>query len=1067
MERRQAEADLRESQRFIQSIADASPHPMYVFDLRKQRPVWASRQVASLLGYSPQEMVEVGGQPLFALMHPEDAATLPQKLARWDAAADGQVLETEYRLRHADGTWHWFVGHDMPFSRDADGRVDRIIGITQDITGRKNAEQALRSSEARLASVIAHSPGVAVQWYDRQGRVKLWNHASEEMFGYTTEEAMGRTLDQLIHTPDEFQLFLQALSDIERTQQSVHPTEYQFRRRGGEPGTCLSTIFRIPGDEQGDWFVCMDVDVTARKKVERELERRLAELDVLNRMGLICAEARDEDELFTQATALIARNLFSDNCGFVLMAPSGKELSPHRSFINTNPNADRGAIPIDKGVTGLVARTGKARRIGDVRLVPEYWQGDSRTRSELCIPVRVSGQVVGVLNVESDKLNAFSETDEKLFTTIVEMLGNALERLRAEAALRKSGHYLRTVLEAQPECLKLVSADGILLQMNAAGLAMIEACGTDSVIGEQVLNLVAPEHRERFLAMHRRVCGGASEVMEFEIIGLKGRRRWVESHAVPFRRSPDEPTMQLAITRDITERKRAEETLQRMRFSVDRAGDSVFWVSQEGRILYVNDAGCATRGYSRAEMLTMSVFDFDPDYQPGVWEPHFEELKRRGTLTFETRHRCKDGRVFPVEVNANYAIIGKEEINFALVRDITERKRSEEERRNMEARMQHAQKMESMGILAGGVAHDFNNLLTAVLGNAGLAATQVPDDSPARSLLREIEQAALRASELTQQLLAYSGRGRFIVQPVRLDELVREMSSLLQSVVSRKATIKLDLAPVTVQGDATQLRQIIMNLITNASDALGGEAGAIAIRTETRRLSPDDLRSPYLQDDLPAGAYACLTVSDTGCGMSPQTLSRMFEPFFTTKFTGRGLGLAAVLGIMRSHHGSLHVQSEIDQGTTVRLDFPVFTGDSTPTPTVEATTIAPSHGRGLALIVEDEPLVRMMIERGLESAGFKTLAVGNGQEAIALFQKHRDEITVMLVDVTMPVLDGRETAAKLAELGARQPVLMMSGYDNASGPTDAPTNVRGFLKKPFRIKELIAAVDAALGGVAG
>ena len=286
--------------------------------------------------------------------------------------------------------------------------------------------------------------------------------------------------------------------------------------------------------------------------------------------------------------------------------------------------------------------------------------------------------------------------------------------------------------------------------------------------------------------------------------------------------------------------------------------------------------------------------------------------------------------------------------------DITDRKQAEEERRNLEAQIQHAQKLESLGVLAGGIAHDFNNLLTAILGYSSLALMQLPDESVACPMLREIEKAAQRAADLTQQILAYSGRGKFVIQVLRLDTLVQEMTKLLGTVVSKKAALNLNLAAASVEGDATQIRQVVMNLITNASDALEGQVGAIGVRTGTLQADSAYLRSSFFPDELATGTYAYVEVEDSGCGMNEETLARIFDPFFTTKFTGRGLGLAAVLGIVRGHRGTIKVDSTPGQGTRFQVLFPCCTGtsDQGAAPGSEGL---PPRGQGLVLIVEDEP----------------------------------------------------------------------------------------------------------------
>jgi signal transduction histidine kinase/CheY-like chemotaxis protein len=401
---------------------------------------------------------------------------------------------------------------------------------------------------------------------------------------------------------------------------------------------------------------------------------------------------------------------------------------------------------------------------------------------------------------------------------------------------------------------------------------------------------------------------------------------------------------------------------------------------------------------------------------------------------------------------------GKPQRMIGVVLDVTERKRAEEERRQLEAQILHAQKLESLGVLAGGIAHDFNNLLTAILGYANLARLQLPPNSPVLGMLQEIEHGGERAADLARQMLAYSGRGKFIIRTLALDALVREMSKLLQTVVSRKAVLHLDLAPALIEGDATQIRQVVMNLITNASDALNGQGGVLAVHTGARPCDRAALRSRYLPDDLPEGAYAFVEVRDSGCGMSEETLPRIFDPFFTTKSTGRGLGLAAVLGIVRGHRGTLHVSSSPGQGTTFEVLFPLSTAASANFPPAPAGEGWPAE-KGIILVVEDEESVRSLACRVLERAGFQVLVACHGREGVAVFEQYWDEIRGVVLDLTMPHMDGLEVAQRLKSLRLGVPVLLMSGYNEQEiGERFADIGVAGFIQKPFRPDDLIARV---------
>jgi PAS domain S-box-containing protein len=385
------------------------------------------------------------------------------------------------------------------------------------------------------------------------------------------------------------------------------------------------------------------------------------------------------------------------------------------------------------------------------------------------------------------------------------------------------------------------------------------------------------------------------------------------------------------------------------------------------------------------------------------------------------------------------------------VREITQKKQTG-------AALRQAQKLESLGILAGGIAHDFNNLLTVMLGYASLAALHLPGDSPARPMLAEIENAARQAADLTQQMLAYSGRGKVVTELLSLDELVGEMDPLLQTVVSKKADFRLDLEPAAIEGDAAQVRQVVLNLVTNASEALAGQPGTVTVRTGTRALDADALHSPYLQQDLPPGSYALLEVSDSGCGMSEETLGKIFDPFFTTKFTGRGLGLAAVLGIVRSHRGTLRVASTPGRGTTFQVFLPAAAQAAGDGPAARPADQRPRVG-GTVLVIEDEESVRLFTAQVLEEAGFKVLLAGDGFAGVEVFRADRDEVRAVVLDLRMPRLDGWEVMARLRGLRGDVPMLLVSGYNEPELPPDAANlAVAGFLQKPFRPRDLIACV---------
>jgi signal transduction histidine kinase/CheY-like chemotaxis protein len=402
-----------------------------------------------------------------------------------------------------------------------------------------------------------------------------------------------------------------------------------------------------------------------------------------------------------------------------------------------------------------------------------------------------------------------------------------------------------------------------------------------------------------------------------------------------------------------------------------------------------------------------------------------------------------------------------------IARDITERKQSEAQRLAMERNLQESQKLESLGVMAGGIAHDFNNLLTAILGNASLARMDLPPNALAQTSLTEIEKASLQAAGLCKQMLAYSGRSQFVLRRMNLSMLIEEMRHLLQISVHKKIAIHFDLAKdlCDVQADPAQIRQIALNLVINGSEAIGDQPGTIRVSTGNVHIDGKDetgRSSDYVWHDLAPGECAYLEVADTGCGMDPETKARIFEPFFTTKFTGRGLGLAAVLGIVRGHKSGFKVSTEKGRGSTFTLLLPCSAK------AVDPATLRPVgeqewRGEGTVLVVDDEPGVRKVAGQLLESFGFKVVLAEDGFAALEAFEPHPDEITLVMLDLTMPRLNGQEVLRRIRSLRPDVKVILMSGYaeEHVAGRFSAD-ELSGILQKPFEREELRRKLRMAL-----
>lgn len=487
---------------------------------------------------------------------------------------------------------------------------------------------------------------------------------------------------------------------------------------------------------------------------------------------------------------------------------------------------------------------------------------------------------------------------------------------------------------------------------------------------------------------------------------------------------------------------------------VSSTHDGVWLLDRDGVSTFANEQMARMLGFSPDELIGRSFFDFIAAER----RPHAVALlSRQAQGTGERNELCfkgKDGRDLWTIVSTSQLTNddGVHTGTLALVADLSEV-------RALESKIVQSQKLESLGLLAGGVAHDFNNLLVGIRANVGLALAELPPTSPLRECLADAEMAGLRAADLTRQMLAYSGRGRFVVRSLDLNTIVQEQKALLGSVISKNSRLVFDLSPdlPAVNADATQLQQVVMNLITNANDALEGREGVISVSTGTLDVDAAYLESTYLDDRLVPGRYVFLDVQDNGVGMDTATKARIFDPFFTTKFTGRGLGLAALLGILRGHRGAVKVDSEPGKGTKFRILLPCTTlAVATDAPVANVVSGARAM---VVLVVDDEKLVQSAVKNILKRSGCAVLLAGSGLDAMSLFVEHLREIDVVLLDLTMPGMTGEEVFFEMRKLRSDVRIVISSGFDESSTAHLLREDTKAsFLAKPWSSAELIRAL---------
>lgn len=753
---------------------------------------------------------------------------------------------------------------------------------------------------------------------------------------------------------------------------------------------------------------------------------------------------------------------------------------------------------------------------------------DKRSASLLFAPLIAGDQTVGLMSVQSYQPFAYTQEDLDFLVAVAQQTGPAFEAtllsrelIEREQAQRHFSEKLTALIQVTSELASSESLDqlchrGVELARNQLGFDRVsfwflaeEPHTVEGTYGTDESGNIRDERDVRLrldpsLPVCRVLAGEETLIVRDEteltnhLNQVVGRGSYAVAAVLDADRAigfigTDNLLNQLPISKYQTEilrlfgsvlgtlysRKRAEERLRdsekTYRTAIERASGVPYRFSvAEGGFDFIGSGLESLLGFSpdeftprRFEEMIVERIVTDPK---GPSDPSkYREAFLDGNLAhyrMDVKVRLGDGsEKWLSDIQVPYFdTLGHVEGSLGILQDISERKKAEEDKRRLETRILHAQKLESLGILAGGIAHDFNNLLMGMLGHADLALSQMPRESPARENVTQIETAALRAADLTRQMLAYSGKGQFLIQPLKLSKLIEEMVHLLEVSISKRVTLRFSVAQnlPSVLGDPGQLRQVFMNLILNASDAIGDRDGVISVTTGVVKADRDYLAQTYLDENLPEGEYVFAEVSDTGCGMDAETIRRIFDPFFTTKFTGRGLGLAAVLGIVRGLRGAIRVYSHPDAGSTFKVLLPscdarVLVADQ------EEAQLEQWRSEGMILVVDDEESVLTVAQRALELRGFSVLTAKDGLKGVELFQQHSGNIRLVLLDMTMPLMDGEEAFSEIKKIKSDTPIVLSSGYtEQETTNRFRGKDLGGFIQKPYRPIELVKKIKALL-----
>jgi two-component system, cell cycle sensor histidine kinase and response regulator CckA len=968
------------------------------------------------------------------------------------ALARHETVHAEYRLP-IDGKDVWFAAAISPMGKD------QVVVVARDVTERRRAAEALRHSEQRFRALVEYSRDV-ITLLDAHGTVLFASQSTSPVLGYESTENVGRNVFELIHPDDRpgaLELFAQLMQEPGRL---MH-TEVRGLHKDGTWRLLEVVGVNRLGEGAIGAIVVTYRDITARERAERDQRETLSLLNatfestadgilVVDLGGRIVSFNRKFAELWRIPDSILEAKLAEQALAFVQ-----EQVTDPRAFlarirdIYARPDASSFDVLTFKDGRRF-ERLSQPQRIGG-RSVGRVWSFRDVTEAKRAEQIQLATYRI------SEAAHAARNLQE-LFAAIHRIVGELMPARNFYIALYDPAkdilsfpyfvdEYDNDFPDKRPGkgLTEYVLHTGEPLLVTPEVQAELERRGEVELIGAPSIDWVGVP-----LKIGDRTIG----VLAAQTYAPGVRYGETEKHILQF------VSTQVAMA---IERKRTEEQLHESEHKyrlLFETNPEPAWVYDFDtlRILAVNQAAIVRYGYSEAEFLQLTIRDIRP---PEAQDRLEEELAHRpedGIVRTGVRHRTRDGRPFEVDLVARPLEFAGRRARLVLARDVTAQ-------RQLEEQLRQSQKMEAVGQLAGGIAHDFNNLLTAILGSTQLLLNAIPPGDACREDVEEIRNAGVRAAELTRQLLAFSRRQVLAPKVLELNTVVANMDKMLRRLIGEDVDLATSLDPHAgaVHADPGQLEQVLLNLVVNARDAMPS-GGRVTI--ETTRVTPYD-ELVERRHRLPPGDYACLVVTDSGAGMDEATQAHLFEPFFTTKEVGKGtgLGLATVYGIVKQSGGYIWVYSEPGRGTTVKVYLPRVPGAAEPAaPPPQPPALRGGHET--VLLVEDAPPVRTLARRSLEACGYAVLEAPDGPSAVSLSAAHAGTIHLLVTDVVMPGMSGRELAERLAPLRPEMKVLYTSGYTDDAMVRQGVLNAGvAFLQKPFVPDTLARKVRDVLDGV--
>jgi PAS domain S-box-containing protein len=1004
---------LEENELWVRSMVDVASALIWLAGTDKS----CSYFNATWLTYTGRSLEQEMGMGWTQGIHPDDYSNC---LDTYSSAFDlRENFAIEYRLRAASGEYRWFLDHGNP-RYSIDHEFLGYIGTCTDITDRKLAEDLIQQKNHNYESFFHHSDDMFFI-LDEQGQLIHFNQVLTERLAYASGELLEQSV--LVLYPKERQLEVRQI--IEKLPNGAAELfAIPFKTRSGHLLTIETRLKRGVWNKQAAIFG-VSKDVSNIKLLEDNFARVFYS-------SPLATVITDEDNL----KYIEANEAFYTLTGFDRNEVLGRQIRELDIF----PDQSSGPtfFKPDEHLPAVDILTDLKTRDGSIRHVIMSYAGIHVDKQKCHIAIvrdiTASRRVEAALRWNQSLLDMMAKASPLGFLVVDNRTDAILYFNQRFCEIWDIAHLAEPMRRGELKNSELkrhcINSDTLM----------------DAVAFEELLQPLQDESNRN--------------VLEQEIRFRKNRV--VHLYSTQIRDAEDRYHGRYFIFKDITNRKQTEDKLMQLSVAVEQSPVSIVITDMEANIEYVNQKFLDITGYSRNEVIGKNQRFLQSGLTPrevytelwhkitngDEWHGELQNRKKNGELY------CASTKIMPI-VDSRHVATHYLSVN----EDVTDRNRADES-------LRHSQKLESIGTLAGGIAHDFNNLLNAIMGQSSIALGKIPKNSSAAGNIDKVIRATERAADLTSQLLAYSGKGKLYTQDIDLNGLVRENVELFQVSVSKAVQLhyELDVSSPRIVGDLGQIQQVLMNLIINASDAMELKPGSILVRTETIQLVTDDRDYwQYTHTPLVPGAYALLRVIDSGVGMSQKTLKNIFDPFFTTKFTGRGLGLAAVLGIIKGHRGGLRIRSVEGEGTEFDIVFPLLAAPSAAKQALKRGKSDFSGEGKTLLLIDDEPVILELLEEIFTALQFKVVKILDPVQGIEFYRQHHQTIAMVILDYSMPKMNGSEVFKSLLQIDAEVKVLLCSGYaEDATAFSSGAFQLGGFLQKPYEPNAILDKVEKML-----